>query len=132
MNLYEITGNITDINTLLVPKLEFDNLRTALAKAEQERDLLTRIMKDRTLERDYAHDVIDSYKEQVDALTAERDELRAANKDLQAWYDAASADAKRYQAVRRGKKWSVIDGIGNELRAEKLDAAIDAAMKGQP
>jgi len=74
----------------------------------------------------------DELREDNKLLSAERDALRAANKDLQAWYDAASADAKRYQAVRRGQKWSVIDGIGNELRAEKLDAAIDAAMKGQP
>ena len=39
------------------------------------------------------------------------------------------ADAGRYQAVRRGQKLSVIDGIGDTLRAEQLDEAIDAAMK---
>jgi hypothetical protein len=41
-------------------------------------------------------------------------------------------DAERYQAVRRGQKWSVIDGIGDTLRAEQLDEAIDAAMKETP
>ena len=38
-------------------------------------------------------------------------------------------DAERYLDVRRGQKWSVIDGIGDTLRADDLDAAIDAAMK---
>lgn len=36
-------------------------------------------------------------------------------------------DAARYRCIRRGQHWSVIDGIGNELRAEALDTAIDAA-----
>ena len=34
-------------------------------------------------------------------------------------------DAARYQLVRRGQHWSVIDGIGNDLRGEALDAAVD-------
>lgn len=37
-------------------------------------------------------------------------------------------DAERYRMVRRGQHWSVIDGIGNDLCAEVLDSAIDAAM----
>ena len=41
---------------------------------------------------------------------------------------ANATNAERYQAVRRGQKWSVIDGIGNTLRGDDLDAAIDAAM----
>lgn len=40
-------------------------------------------------------------------------------------------DAARYRLVRRGQRWSVIDGIGNDLRAEALDAAIDAARAAQ-
>ena len=40
---------------------------------------------------------------------------------------AATADAERYQLLRRGQHWSVIDGIGDTLRADALDAAIDAA-----
>lgn len=40
-------------------------------------------------------------------------------------------DAARYRLVRRGQHWSVIDGIGNDLRAEALDAAIDAARAAQ-
>jgi hypothetical protein len=36
--------------------------------------------------------------------------------------------ARRYRSVRRGQHWSVINGIGDELRADALDAAIDAAI----
>lgn len=35
-------------------------------------------------------------------------------------------DAKRYRSLRRGQAWSVINGIGDVLRGEDLDAAIDA------
>ena len=37
-------------------------------------------------------------------------------------------DAARYRLLRRGQHWSVIDGIGDILRAEVLDSTIDAAM----
>lgn len=36
-------------------------------------------------------------------------------------------DAERYRLLRRGQRWSVIDGIGDTLRGDELDAAIDAA-----
>lgn len=36
--------------------------------------------------------------------------------------------ADRYQLLRRGQHWSVIDGIGDTLRGEPLDAAIDAKL----
>ena len=62
---------------------------------------------------------------QMQELLAERDALKANNERLR-------ADAARYQLIRRGQHWSVIDGIGRDLRADELDAAIDAAMKGQP
>lgn len=47
--------------------------------------------------------------------------------------DQSNDDAKRYRLLRRGQHWSVIDGIGNTLRADELDAAIDAAraQKGE-
>lgn len=38
-------------------------------------------------------------------------------------------DAERYRLLRRGQRWSVIDGIGDTLRGDELDAAIDAARK---
>ena len=62
-------------------------------------------------------EVVKAQAAEIEALRAERDALRA--------------DAERYQALRRGQKWSVVDGIGNTLRAEELDAAIDAAKEQQ-
>ena len=41
---------------------------------------------------------------------------------------ANKIDAERYRALRRGQKWSVVDGIGDTLRWDDLDAAIDAAI----
>ena len=43
--------------------------------------------------------------------------------------DSVQEDAARYRLLRRGQHWSVIDGIGNDLRAEALDADVDAARK---
>jgi hypothetical protein len=40
------------------------------------------------------------------------------------------ADAEAYQLLRRGQHWSVIDGVGQTLRGEELDAAV-AAVKGR-
>lgn len=42
--------------------------------------------------------------------------------------EAAEKDAERYRALRRGQHWSVLNGIGDTLRADELDAAIDAAL----
>ncbi len=41
---------------------------------------------------------------------------------------ALRRDALRYRMLRRGQHWSVINGIGDELRADDLDAAIDAEL----
>lgn len=41
---------------------------------------------------------------------------------------SGAKDAERYQMVRRGQRWSVINGIGDELKGEALDAAADAAI----
>lgn len=38
-------------------------------------------------------------------------------------------DAARYRLLRRGQHWSVINGIGDTLRAEALDAAVDAVLE---
>ena len=43
--------------------------------------------------------------------------------------DSVLEDAARYRLLRRGQHWSVVDGIGNYLRAEALDAAVDEARK---
>ncbi|MBU9531571.1 hypothetical protein KTE49_14105 [Burkholderia multivorans] len=50
---------------------------------------------------------------------------------LLAALEAAAADkrdAERYRLLRRGQKWSVVNGIGETLRAEQLDDAIDAQL----
>ena len=41
---------------------------------------------------------------------------------------ALQAEVERYRELRRGQHWSVINGIGDELKGEDLDAAIDAAL----
>lgn len=46
-------------------------------------------------------------------------------------FDAAEKDAERYRLLRRGQHWSVIDGIGDTLRADALDAAIDSAIQSR-
>lgn len=41
--------------------------------------------------------------------------------------DSADAqDAARYRWLRRGQRYSVVNGIGDDLRAEAIDAAVDA------
>lgn len=45
--------------------------------------------------------------------------------------DLLREDAERYRLIRRGQHWSVIDGIGDSLRAEQLDAAIDAVRAAE-
>ena len=41
---------------------------------------------------------------------------------------ADATDAERYRLLRRGQQWSVVDGIGDTLRGDALDAAIDAKL----
>ncbi len=43
--------------------------------------------------------------------------------------DEQAIDAQRYRLLRRGQYWSVIDGVGDVLRTDELDIAIDAAIK---
>jgi len=38
-------------------------------------------------------------------------------------------DVERYRLLRRGQHWSTVDGIGDTLRGEALDRAIDAVMQ---
>ena len=85
---------------------------------------------------DVARAAIDSergLKDEIERMTAERDALKAANQDLQDWYDAASADAKRYQWLRKTTSWVSSKGSRIDVRKspELWDAAIDAAMKGE-
>ena len=43
-------------------------------------------------------------------------------------FEDQAKDAERYRLLRRGQHWSVINGIGDTLRADQLDAAIDAEL----
>ena len=57
--------------------------------------------------------------------------LWALRRDQAPAQPAAGADvldAVRYRMVRRGQHWSVINGIGDTLRGDDLDAAIDAQL----
>ena len=53
---------------------------------------------------------------------AEYDELVRRLRDLE-------KDVERYRILRRGQHWSTVDGIGDTLRGEALDRAIDAVMQ---
>lgn len=85
-----------------------------------------------------------SLADQINALTVERDALHikldaACNVICDIGGElrepeiievvALKADAARYRQLRRGQQLSVINGIGDVLSAEGLDAAIDLAMK---
>lgn len=41
---------------------------------------------------------------------------------------AVEPDEQRYQLLRRGQHWSVIDGVGDILRGDDLDAAVDSIL----
>jgi len=77
-------------------------------------------------------------RSEVERLKAERVSLKTANRDLQDWYDAAIADAKRYKWLRTKHDskddvtlWHVRGKLGEPIFAGGLDSAIDAAMKGE-
>lgn len=88
-------------------------------------DDLVKRMKDATLCCGPSDDEI---IRELERLTAERDALQAK---LDAAVLAEREDADRYRLLRRGQHWSVIDGVGDVLRAERLDAAIDA-IRAEP
>lgn len=56
------------------------------------------------------------------------DEIRAALATKPQAGDVAQdkEHAENYRLIRRGQNWSVVDGIGNTLRGDDLDAAVDA------
>lgn len=71
----------------------------------------------------------------ADALIRIQKEVTALrNVAMQQWADRSvcdKEDAARYRLLRRGQHWSVIDGIGDTLRGDVLDAAIDKALAAQ-
>jgi hypothetical protein len=66
----------------------------------------------------------------LQAQAAEKDaEIAALKLQLEAGpLYSTRLKAKRYELLRRGQQWSVINGIGDTLRADDLDAAIDSAL----
>lgn len=66
--------------------------------------------------------------DEITRLTTERDAALLDVVRLAAEKHALKQGDARYQLLRRGQHWSVINGIGDELRAEHLDAAADAAL----
>lgn len=55
--------------------------------------------------------------------------LRDENEGLEHRLREAEKDAERYRLLRRGQHWSTVDGIGDTLRGEALDRAVDAVMQ---
>lgn len=84
------------------------------------------------------------YRAIADALEAQAREIEATERQVEILADALAKsrreieglrkDAERYAVVRRGQHWSVIDGIGDPLTGDALDAGVDAviAAKGVP
>lgn len=64
-------------------------------------------------------------------LQAEVNSLREQLAEAHAAIEPYKRNAERYQALRRGQHWSVINGIGDVLRADELDASIDAALSAK-
>lgn len=54
------------------------------------------------------------------------------DRSAQSVQDDILRDAARYRMIRRGQHWSVIDGVGDDLRAEALDEAVDIVLAAAP
>jgi hypothetical protein len=67
----------------------------------------------------------DAAKAELDALKERTNYLLSLSQAKVEWF---RVDAERYTILRRGQHWSVINGIGDELKGDALDAAIDAAL----
>lgn len=101
---------------------------------QQEKHLLAERIAE--LERELAIERAISFRNQVaeleQQLSEARKQMEAQKEEWFSWESKRKAleqDAERYQLLRRGQHWSVIDYIGDSLRADVLDAAIDAAMQ---
>ena len=54
------------------------------------------------------------------------------DRSAQGVQDDILRDAARYRMIRRGQHWSVINGVGDDLRAEALDEAVDIVLAAAP
>lgn len=62
------------------------------------------------------------------------DQIARHMNDAAPFAEVAEVDAResaRYRLLRRGQHWSVIDGKGDVLRGDELDATIDARLAAQ-
>ena len=94
----------------------FSAAKTTIDKLRAEKDRLTTCL-------EKANASAEHFEREWYLRGDELDTLRAQLAEAQRY-------AERYRSLRRGQKWSVIDWKGDALRADDLDASIDAA-KGE-
>lgn len=85
--------------------------------ASESYDMIDRFLRNNLYDDDY-----ESYSEALHEVA-----IYTAPPDT----EALRKDAERYRQLRRGQKWSVVNGIGDVLRASQLDSSIDAAIAAQ-
>lgn len=73
-----------------------------------------------------------SFAKQCRIMANEVAKLYTRPISVQGVLDDVTRDAVRYRLLRLGRHWSVIDGVGRDLRAEALDAAVDVALAAAP
>ncbi|WP_053074595.1 hypothetical protein [Chromobacterium sp. LK1] len=110
-------------------------LLARIAELEKQRDAAQNFANCAGLELGRVQDERDHWKANHDnqvqraRILIERGDMPLERVKAYERYTALERDATRYRALRRGQKWSVVNGIGDMLRAEILDSAIDAAME---
>ena len=124
------SGNEIPIDKAVVPA---DEWRMAMAEIQVLKDMLIW----NRLEIDADERNLCQLTDDLAESRMEVERLRFANRDLSDWFEAAKADARRYQWLQQGnrltvkcKSATVIFGPNTERDyPEQLDAAIDAAMQ---
>lgn len=72
---------------------------------------------------------MDQFWAEAERLDPEGFAKGRAERSAAASADAAVKDAERYRKIRRGQHWSVVNGIGDVLRGDELDAMVDAVIE---
>lgn len=124
--------------------------------SEAVADEITRLQKHVRSDADVYWDARESLVQRIESLNYELQRLRGEKAGLWAELNACAAvlpgpiymdlpdggsvtvseqlarmgmDAARYRLLRRGQHWSVVNGIGDTLRGDGLDVAVDAAIR---
>lgn len=127
---YDAPGETLDIgNDIRALPLPTGQRQAVLLTDEQidhrnQREEIERLKADLSRERS-AHE-----ETRLARNRARLDGIAEARANLQPEIERLKADAAAYQLLRRGQHWSVIDGVGQTLRGEELDAAV-AAVEGK-